>query len=89
MQSKATLARLTPAYLLMETSHGQHWGSMWVGVAARSTGSTRLCRQVLGSTHATVCAGRMWAALGLHTQADWLKLVEERSSGVGHPSWLL
>lgn len=89
MQSKATLVRLNPAYLLMETSHGQHRGSVWVGAAAGSTGSTCLCRQVLGSTHATVCAGRLWAALGLHAHADWLRLVEEWSSGVGHPSWLL
>lgn len=39
--------------------------------------------------HSRHCAGRLWAALGLHTHTDWLRLVEEQSSGVGHPSWLL
>lgn len=86
-QSKATLVRLTPAYQL-QTGHGQHRGGVWVGAAAGSTGSSRLCRQVLGSTDSTVCAGRLWASLGLHGHADWSRLVEEGSSGLCHPSWL-
>jgi len=89
LQSKATLASHTPAYLLIKSSHGQHRDTVWVGVPADSIGSTSLCGQVLGSPHATLCAGRLWAVLGLHDRAGSSRLVEERSSGVGHPSWLL
>lgn len=57
VQSKAILVRLTPAYLLIESSRGQCVGG--------GAGSTGLCRQVLGSQNSGHGLCGLWAALGL------------------------